>query len=47
MTPEQRREAFIADIVEVCKRHRVSVRINWYTVQIEFVYCDDPKESAI
>ena len=23
MTPEQRREAFISDIVEVCKRHRV------------------------
>lgn len=43
-TPEGLRR--MADILESQGKGN-SIRINWYTSQIEFVYCDDISKCAI
>ena len=46
MTPEQRREAFISDIVEVCKRHRVMLDVDClYWTDVSFAEAKPDKQG--
>ena len=46
MTPEQRRQQFISDIVEVCKRHRVMLDVDClYWANVGFAEAKSDKQG--